>query len=541
MIRCAGCGEEYRGIYPLRCLCGVTTGEGGDILHCGQPRFAKVEENPWEVIPGRPGTELKAIIPKVLATERCRCREYATKMDRWGVRGCRQRFDEIVEHLVRQARDATAVSWVPGSITKHVASVWVEQAIARAEGEIADALDVDNGEWAVCMTAAPRERPTIEHSLFSVLRAGWKATVFAEPETPETRFPTVYQADRRGVWRNFCDSCEWALDQKKPYILTLQDDVALHPGTRRWVESILWPATDVGFLSLYTCRKYSIDSRGKMLEAGIRMIRTGAFWGNLACVIDREVLAKAMKTDVWRNWRGLRPKKFDKDWVARADGQPWTVNGTDACLGKAVNALGMGIYVVDPSPGRHIGVTSTIRHGGNTGNRNCVRCAEYSEPLHRQVPKSNCHASVWNDEYRDAVAELKDPQMAVPLSLWLEIKQLAKGRTLEFGPGVSTLAFAGSREHTCVEQDDVGVNWDGWYNWEPNGVYDVVLVDGPYQGDRLRGLDTIRKCCHEQTIILVDDTQRRKERRLAYALGQPEFVQDGRREWAKISRPNLTP
>jgi hypothetical protein len=44
------------------------------------------------------------------------------------------------------------------------------------------------------------------------------------------------------------------------------------------------------------------------------------------------------------------------------------------------------MWFMDPSPVQHIAKYSATNHGGNTGKRNCGRCAKYSIPLEDQVP-----------------------------------------------------------------------------------------------------------------------------------------------------------
>ena len=53
---------------------------------------------------GGPGAELIKIIPDYFKSDGCQCKDYAKKMDRWRVRGCEIRFDEITDHLVEQAK-----------------------------------------------------------------------------------------------------------------------------------------------------------------------------------------------------------------------------------------------------------------------------------------------------------------------------------------------------------------------------------------------------------------------------------------------------
>ncbi|MCC9655277.1 hypothetical protein [Rhodopirellula halodulae] len=79
-----------------------------------------------------PGTELKALIPKLFKKKSCGCHAYARKMNRWGVEGCEKHFDEIVEHLVTQASQHKLTSLFGTASARHVARHWVRQAIQKA-------------------------------------------------------------------------------------------------------------------------------------------------------------------------------------------------------------------------------------------------------------------------------------------------------------------------------------------------------------------------------------------------------------------------
>lgn len=52
-----------------------------------------------------PGSALASLIPDwaVSIKEGCDCKDFAEKMDAWGVDGCEQRRDQIVRHLTGQS------------------------------------------------------------------------------------------------------------------------------------------------------------------------------------------------------------------------------------------------------------------------------------------------------------------------------------------------------------------------------------------------------------------------------------------------------
>jgi hypothetical protein len=62
---------------------------------------------------GRPGTELRRIFDEmgVKPTAKCRCKQFARKMDYWGIDGCCQRTAEIVAHLQEHAKEFGLSTW----------------------------------------------------------------------------------------------------------------------------------------------------------------------------------------------------------------------------------------------------------------------------------------------------------------------------------------------------------------------------------------------------------------------------------------------
>ena len=98
------------------------------------PRIRPLSPPPRNKPFGLVGTELKKLIPKMLEHTGCGCTAYAHQMDAWGVAGCRQRFDEIVEHLVGQATKASH-GVLPEFASRKVAKTWVRKAIDNADAE----------------------------------------------------------------------------------------------------------------------------------------------------------------------------------------------------------------------------------------------------------------------------------------------------------------------------------------------------------------------------------------------------------------------
>ncbi len=85
---------------------------------------------------GGVGTELSKLIPK-WATQfdgACGCKDFAKKMDSWGVSGCEARKDSIVAHLLSQSDHLIpAFKLVPEAIKKVVAERLLRKAITNAK------------------------------------------------------------------------------------------------------------------------------------------------------------------------------------------------------------------------------------------------------------------------------------------------------------------------------------------------------------------------------------------------------------------------
>lgn len=217
------------------------------------------------------------------------------------------------------------------------------------------------------VTTAPRQDPTIHTCLSSLQRSGWTPTVFAEPNSVPTLWPTIQNTKQLGVWHNWLQACRWALAQNPDYILTSQDDCLYHPDSRSFIEELKWPA-HAAFVSLYTPSHYSIRKR-----PGVNHIVTQSLWGACALVFKPEVLEKIINHRIALGWKGIKSNPTGL-----------TAN-SDTAIGRICNALGLKMYFVDPSPVQHIARYSSIGNKDNTGKRNASRIAKHDLPLAQQV------------------------------------------------------------------------------------------------------------------------------------------------------------
>lgn len=234
-------------------------------------------------------------------------------------------------------------------------------------------------QWSVVITTAPRKPSTLNECLESIINCGWEPTLFAEPNSEQTPYPTILHPRKRGVWHNWLDSCKYALTQSPDFILTSQDDSFYHPDSKEFIEKLIWPK-NCGFVSLYTPKHYSTRRL-----PGVNRIYTRSLWGACALVWKPEVLEQVINHRIALNWLGARPRSKNKNVILNRKKNPYLIANSDTAIGKICNALKLGMYFVDPSPVSHIATTSTINHGGNLGRRNASRLADHSLPLDYQV------------------------------------------------------------------------------------------------------------------------------------------------------------
>ena len=334
------------------------------------------------------GTELKKLIPQFLDSGSCSCRAYALKMNRWGIEGCEERFESIVDYLAGKAQSKKLLSWVPDSATRTVVSRFVQKAIAKAKRD----KKSSKFKWFTAITTAPRPDPTIDQCVNSLIVAGFDPVIFAEPESSEvSNALTIRNKKKLGVWHNWLSSCKYALaNSDADVIMTVQDDALFHPDSFSYAEKVLWPREDAGFVSLYTPKHYTVKKNKELRPVGVNRIQTRILWGSCAMIWDRRVLEAAINTDRAKNWIGVHPKGKNRERkqeiLQRRRDNPHLINNSDYAIGDILRRMGRSFWYVDPSPVSHISEHSTINHGGNKGRRNCWRCSDWSEPLEKQAP-----------------------------------------------------------------------------------------------------------------------------------------------------------
>ena len=103
------CGATFRKLHPELnvCRCGTRyDGQGNAIEGDSFKLKEKKHERPAEPKPQEDvGTNLAKLIPTWATqfTKGCGCRDFERKMNAWGIVGCKQNEDEIVQHLIGQS------------------------------------------------------------------------------------------------------------------------------------------------------------------------------------------------------------------------------------------------------------------------------------------------------------------------------------------------------------------------------------------------------------------------------------------------------
>ena len=234
-------------------------------------------------------------------------------------------------------------------------------------------------KWRVVVTTAPREESTLRPCLHSLVAAGWKPdciTVCAEPDSQLTSgFEYIVHTKKLGLWHNWLFSARHALLSDASVIMTVQDDALFHPDSKELAESLLWPSKDTGILSLYTAKHYSRHA----LYAGdapgmFQRVNTQGLWGALAWVFPPPRLQEIITHRIAKSWQGFNNKQRGSDIV-----------NLDSAVGKILNALELQLWLLHPSPVKHIAKHSTVGQGSNLGRRNCYGCADHTKPLRPQI------------------------------------------------------------------------------------------------------------------------------------------------------------
>jgi len=278
------------------------------------------------------------------------CRScYFDRNGRCGSCGCR--LDYKASWATSQCPEG---KW-PGDIPKQ---------IARADEIAAKWIDRRPLRWACAITTAPRSPSTLERSALSLQATGFEPLLCAEPgtEIPPLldRLPRIVRAERLGAFGNWIQTLRDLLENfpDAEALLIAQDDVIYAPDLKRFLEHDLWPANDVGCVSIYSPDKAGYeDASGPQ---GCRPVDSRWLIGACALVFPRDVARQIVDHELATNWRG------------RAKGEviePTEKKAVDTFVGHVLAELNRRPYFYNPSFAQHIADRSTLGHGGATGIR----------------------------------------------------------------------------------------------------------------------------------------------------------------------------
>ncbi|WP_156514388.1 hypothetical protein [Planctomyces sp. SH-PL14] len=223
--------------------------------------------------------------------------------------------------------------------------------------------------WFVGIRTAPRQEPTLQRCVASIVAAGWTPTIFAEPGTDLSgleELPIVQRPQRLGVWHNWYDLLKGALTGTAEQILTFEDDAIMVPGAREFVErSGVLAEPRLGFASLYTSKVYHQETAGWHRVEAERL-----FWGSVALAMPRSSVEKFVKHRIAMGWKGIKGNQVAPD-----------IWGGDVCVARVCHDLGLSKWVHSPSLCQHVGDTSTIPgHVRAIGNRRAKALAVLTGP-----------------------------------------------------------------------------------------------------------------------------------------------------------------
>tara|TARA_R110002111_G_scaffold164386_3_gene230586 strand:+ start:41813 stop:42415 length:603 start_codon:yes stop_codon:yes gene_type:complete len=191
--------------------------------------------------------------------------------------------------------------------------------------------------------------------------------LFAEPGTeisPEYQHLPVTQHDATMLafpnW--YLALTEMFLrEPKAEAYLICQDDVLFARGIRDYLEAKLWPANDIGVVSLY-CPSH--EHRNGI--SGFRLINPGwGAWGALAYLFSNPGIRSILADEKVLNHRHAGPANGERN--------------IDSIVGDWCRRQKLPYFVHLPSLAQHIGRTSTIWSSNN--NRGRRRAIEFTGTL----------------------------------------------------------------------------------------------------------------------------------------------------------------
>jgi len=206
--------------------------------------------------------------------------------------------------------------------------------------------------WAVGVTTAPRQSPTLERCLTSLATTGWdNPRLFVDGDAPvPPAFGHLARTDRRpqlGAWPSYFMALAELLmrEPDADAYMIVQDDAlfAADFDVRAYLEQVLWPGKRPWTVSLFCARPYTQS------QPGWHPLRGAWVWGALAFVFPREAAQRFLAdiNVVKHRWSRRRHALADIDWR----------------VGKWAAMWRQPIYYPTPSLVQHIGEVSSLWPG----------------------------------------------------------------------------------------------------------------------------------------------------------------------------------
>jgi hypothetical protein len=404
-------------------------------------------------------------------------------------------------------------------------------------------------KWATAVTAAVRREETLPRTLASIEAAGFpRPRIFADGDVA---IPAGYENTRHvppvGGWPNFWLAAT-ELVAREPAVdayLIMQDDVLFCAGVFDYVSRFNVP-DDCGVLSLFCPACYNRGLGWFAVPVGYGVA------GAQALLFPRERMYQFLANSWTVNHRRAAPASEH----FRGDG----LHHIDGVVGEWCRREGVQCYYHGPSLSQHIGYSSAM-YPGFDGKRD----RRFADSFPGEHVNANEVFVKFHREMRQWQRHGGQEQWSVSAALWSRIcGDLRYGmRTLETGSGLSTKLFLDAGcSHTSLEHDDAWAKTlttafaaceiplhirsltgdPPWYDWTPDGPFDLILVDGPPAQIGRRGvMRVLENLVHERSIIYVDDARRPDEAGLCEMIQnhlgwEAEVSTAGHHGFARIAR-----
>lgn len=176
---------------------------------------------------------------------------------------------------------------------------------------------------AVAVTTAPRPVETLSRSADSFRRAGFDgaAIVSDGPLASRDGFVTYVNDPPLGGLRNWCFALQLLVETTQAsWLMIVEDDVLWAKNAAAALDAdlaMLDGKPNVGYLSLYTCRKVSREierRKGGRLGKGLHKSTLGAScWGSQAYAIPRSAAVALLANEAFDDFRRNYVKNRNRD------------------------------------------------------------------------------------------------------------------------------------------------------------------------------------------------------------------------------------